>query len=122
MRFDFWRDKRVFITGHTGFKGLWLAKWLDALGARVTGYSLPPDGRSPYDSAGFSGRFRSVLGDVRDADALASAARDANPEVIFHLAAQAIVKTAFERPAETFSANVTGAVNLLEALRRSPGF
>jgi CDP-glucose 4,6-dehydratase len=121
LKFDLWRGKRVFITGHTGFKGLWLAKWLDMLGARVTGYSLPPDEYSLYENVSFGGEFRSVMGDVRDAESLASAAMDAEPDVIFHLAAQAIVKTAFERPAETFAVNVAGAVNVLETLRRLPG-
>jgi len=122
LKFDFWRDKKVFITGHTGFKGLWLAKWLDTLGARVSGFSLQPDGASLHEKIRFSGNFRDTFGDVRDVAALGRAVNDAAPDIIFHLAAQAIVRTAFERPAVTFSTNVMGTVNLLETLRASPGF
>jgi CDP-glucose 4,6-dehydratase len=119
---DFWRGKKVFLTGHTGFKGLWLAKWLDMLGARVSCYAMAPGETSMYEKIGFSGSFQSVYGDVRDAEALENAFRESGAGIIFHLAAQAIVGTAFEHPAETFCTNVAGTVNILEALRKSPDF
>jgi CDP-glucose 4,6-dehydratase len=120
MRYDFWRDKRVFITGHTGFKGLWLSKWLDSLGAKVTGYSLPPDGFSLYGDSAFSREFQSVFGDVRDKKNLGEALEGSRAGIVFHLAAQAIVREAWLNPGETFSVNVMGSVNLLDALRNLP--
>jgi len=117
MIYDFWRDKRVFITGHTGFKGLWLSKWLDALGAKVTGYSLPPDSFSLYSDSVFSREFQSVFGDIRDKQKLEEVVERTCPEIVFHLAAQAIVREAWTSPAETFSVNVIGSVNLLDTLR-----
>jgi CDP-glucose 4,6-dehydratase len=116
---DFWRGKRVFITGHTGFKGLWLAKWLDMSGAAVTGYSLPPDEYSLYGKARFSPGFNGRDGDVRDLESLREAFHAAQPDIAFHLAAQAIVGTAWKHPAETFAANVMGTVNFLQSVRET---
>jgi CDP-glucose 4,6-dehydratase len=121
LKYDFWDGKRVLITGHTGFKGLWLAKWLDELGAVVTGYSLPPDGNSLYEKVNFSGRFQNRFGDLRDIAELKEAVGLSRPEIVFHLAAQAIVREAWLHPVETFSSNVIGSVNLLEVLRGLPG-
>ncbi|MDR1133666.1 MAG: CDP-glucose 4,6-dehydratase [Synergistaceae bacterium] len=119
MKSDFWRGKRVFITGHTGFKGLWLAKWLDMSGAVVTGYSLPPDEYSLYEKVSFGSGFSDSEGDVRDLESLKKAMRAAEPEIAFHLAAQAIVGTAWKYPAETFATNVMGTVNFLESIRET---
>ncbi|MDR1965480.1 MAG: CDP-glucose 4,6-dehydratase [Synergistaceae bacterium] len=114
---DFWEGKRVLVTGHTGFKGLWLAKWLDMVGASVAGYSLPPDQYSLYWKLAFSGRFQNNFGDVRDADSLRKTVCSFKPEIVFHLAAHAIVREAWLDPAGAFSSNVMGTVNLLEVLR-----
>ncbi|MDR3165132.1 MAG: CDP-glucose 4,6-dehydratase [Synergistaceae bacterium] len=119
MKSDFWRGKRVFITGHNGFKGLWLAKWLDMSGAAVTGYSLPPDEYSLYGQVGFSAEFRDCEGDVRDLESLKKAMRSSRAGIAFHLAAQAIVGTAWKYPAETFAANVMGTVNFLQSVRET---
>ena len=118
----FWRDRRVFLTGHTGFKGSWLALWLGRLGARVTGYALaPPPPPSLYEVAGVEQDLESVLADVRDADALEAAMRHACPEIVLHLAAQPLVRMSYADPVGTFATNVIGTVNLLEAVRRTPG-
>ena len=120
MTRDFWRGRRVFVTGHTGFKGGWLSAWLIHAGSVVTGYSLPPD-TSPsfYDLCALGERMTSVYGDVRDADRLAALVREAQPEIVFHLAAQPLVRRSLREPAETFAVNVMGTVHLLEAARPS---
>jgi CDP-glucose 4,6-dehydratase len=111
--------KRVFVTGHTGFKGSWLCEWLIALGADVRGYSLAPSTRPAlFQQLRLSGRMGHGIGDVRDEEALFKAIRAARPDYLFHLAAQPIVRSAHARPAETWSTNVMGTVNVLEALRR----
>ncbi|WP_434632925.1 CDP-glucose 4,6-dehydratase [Chromobacterium sp. CV08] len=118
----FWRGRRVFLTGHTGFKGGWLSLWLHSLGARVHGYSLPPDGQpSLFGAADVGGRTTSTLADVCDAGALSAAMRDCGPSVVFHLAAQPLVRRGYADPLETFSTNVMGTANLLEAVRQCPG-
>jgi CDP-glucose 4,6-dehydratase len=119
----FWRGKRVFLTGHTGFKGGWLSLWLQHMGAEVHGYALPaPTSPSLFEAASVAqGMKHSVLGDLRDADALKAALADARPEVVFHLAAQPLVRRSYEAPAETYSTNVMGLVNLFEAVRATPG-
>lgn len=114
---DFWKDRRVLITGHTGFKGSWLVKWLDMLGARTLGYALPPDDYGVFRELRFSERASSIYADIRDSEALKSAIRRFEPEIIFHLAAQALVGTAREYPALTFETNLMGTVNLLESAR-----
>jgi CDP-glucose 4,6-dehydratase len=118
MHAGFWRGKRVFVTGHTGFKGGWLCLWLNRLGAEVAGYALPPDTRpSLFEAANIKSAVRSTFGDVRDAKALARALRAHEPEVVFHMAAQALVRRSYAQPAETFATNVMGTVNALEAAR-----
>jgi CDP-glucose 4,6-dehydratase len=116
---DFWRERRVLLTGHTGFKGSWLALWLQALGARVTGFSSGvPTRPSLFELAGVGEGMDSVEGDVRDARALDDALASARPEVVIHMAAQSLVRRSFAQPRETYEVNVMGTVNLLDAVRR----
>jgi CDP-glucose 4,6-dehydratase len=112
----FWKGRRVLVTGHTGFKGAWLALWLHALGAKVTGFGgAPPTAPSLYELARLDELVDDVRGDVRDADAVAAAARGV--EVVFHLAARAIVRAALDDPVATFEVNVLGTAHVLEAAR-----
>lgn len=114
----FWAGRRVFLTGHTGFKGSWLALWLGRLGAQVTGYALPPSTNpSLFDTVLAGQPLESVIGDVRDPAALSQALRQSRPEVVFHLAAQPLVRRSYENPAETYATNVMGTVHLLDAVR-----
>jgi CDP-glucose 4,6-dehydratase len=118
---DCWRGRRVFVTGHTGFKGAWLALWLQHLGAEVAGYSLPaPTVPSLFELARVERGMKSTLGDVRDLDALRREMAEFEPEVVFHLAAQALVRESYADPAGTYSTNVMGTVNVLESIRRCP--
>jgi len=117
-----WNGRRVFITGHTGFKGGWLALWLADLGAEVTGYALaPPTNPSLFEQARIGTRLRHIQNDVRDLAALEAALVSARPEVVFHLAAQPLVRDSYDIPVETFETNVMGTVNLLDACRRVEG-
>ncbi len=117
---DFWRGKRVFLTGHTGFKGSWLSLWLSRHGAVVTGYALePPTDPNLFELAGVVDDLHSLEADVRDAKRLASALEAADPEIVFHLAAQPLVRESYAEPIETFETNVMGTVNLLQAVRTS---
>jgi CDP-glucose 4,6-dehydratase len=110
--------KRVLLTGHTGFKGSWLTLWLAELGAEVTGYALPPETRPAlHQVIGAERLCRSVLADVRDADRLRDAVRQARPDFVFHLAAQSLVRVSYQRPVETVATNVLGTAHLLDALR-----
>ena len=119
---SFWRDKRVLLTGHTGFKGSWLALWLESLGARVTGIALPPITEpNLFDLAGIDEVTDSNLLDVRDAAGMAKATRNANPEIVFHLAAQPLVRASYKDPLETLSTNIQGTAILLDALRHLTG-
>jgi CDP-glucose 4,6-dehydratase len=116
---SFWKDRRVFLTGHTGFKGSWLSLWLDALGAKVTGYALePPTAPSLFDQAKAGAGVRSILGDIRDFARLKSALSECSPSVVIHMAAQSVVRRGYEDPIETYSSNVIGSVHLLEAVRQ----
>jgi len=117
----FWAGRKVFITGHTGFMGGWLALWASRLGAEVSGYALaPPTEPSFFAAVGLERRVAHRLGDVRDGAALTGAMTAAGPEIVFHLAAQPIVRTAYAAPVDTYATNVMGTVNLLEAVRLSP--
>lgn len=118
----FWAGKKVFLTGHTGFKGGWLALWLQQLGADVRGYSLPA-ATTPalWNVAGLNREVAGYLADIRDAKALTEAVQAFQPDVVFHLAAQPLVREAYRTPAETYDINVMGTVNLLEAVRQCPG-
>lgn len=119
----FWSGKRVFITGHTGFKGGWLALWLQSLGAKVHGYAL----NAPTDPHLFGvarvaeGMSNHTIADIRDADKFSAALQAARPEVVFHLAAQPLVRYSYTAPVETYAVNIMGTVNLLEAVRATPG-
>ncbi len=118
MNETFWQDRRVFVTGHTGFKGTWLCLWLQHLGAKVTGYALAPEtDPNLFDLASAGQDMESILGDVRDGGTLATALRDASPEIVVHMAAQALVRASYVKPVETFDTNIMGTVNLLEAVR-----
>lgn len=114
----FWCGKRVLLTGHTGFKGGWLALWLKTLGAEVTGIALPP-GTMPslFELACVADGMASHFCDIRDAAALASIVRDARPEIVLHLAAQPLVRASYRDPVATFATNVMGTAHLLDALR-----
>lgn len=115
---DFFRGKRVFVTGHTGFKGSWLCRILINAGATVTGYSLPPPTEpNLFSVAGLEDNMTSVIGDVRDRDKLMQAFYDAQPEIVLHLAAQPIVRDSYRDPAGTYETNVMGTVNILECVR-----
>lgn len=114
-----YRGRRVLVTGHTGFKGSWLTLWLAYLGADVTGLSLEPASPSLFRDANVAASCRATFADVRDPSALRQAVRSTRPEVIFHLAAQALVRQGYTDPAATFATNVFGVVNMLEALRGS---
>lgn len=118
----FWQDKKVFVTGHTGFKGSWLSLWLDSLGADVTGYALePPTEPSLFDLCRLKEIIHSVRGDVRDLDQLTSAMVKAKPEIVIHMAAQSLVRESYRIPVETYAVNVMGTVNLLESVRNCKG-
>ncbi|CAN7625510.1 CDP-glucose 4,6-dehydratase [Pseudoduganella sp. LjRoot289] len=118
MKPSFWQGKRVFLTGHTGFKGSWLSLWLQQLGAEVTGYALPaPSSPSLFDAAGVAQGMQSVAGDIRDADALRAAMLAARPDIAIHMAAQALVRYSYAHPVETYSTNVMGLVHFYEAVR-----
>jgi CDP-glucose 4,6-dehydratase len=119
---DFWRGKRVLLTGHTGFKGAWLALWLQRLGAQVTGIGLPPATTpSLFQLADIRGLVDSHFCDIRDADALAALVSRSHPDIVLHLAAQALVRASYQEPLTTFATNVQGTAHLLEGIRRCDG-
>jgi len=115
----FWKGRKVFVTGHTGFKGSWLCMWLKALGADVIGYALNP-ATSPnlFTAASVGEGMYSIIGDICDAEGLSKAMSEAKPDVVIHMAAQALVRYSYQYPVETYSTNVMGTVHLLEAVRR----
>jgi CDP-glucose 4,6-dehydratase len=115
----FWKDKRVFITGHTGFKGSWLTLWLNALGADVYGYSLePPTTPSLFLESAISDQISSTHGDVLSLESLMDNLRDSSADIVFHMAAQSLVRESYEDPVNTYATNVMGTVHLLEAVRQ----
>jgi CDP-glucose 4,6-dehydratase len=117
-----WSGRRVLVTGHTGFKGSWLSLWLHAMGAKVTGFALPPPSDpSLFEAARIGDLIDHVEGDIRDLTAVRAAVEKARPEVIFHLAAQPLVRLSYAEPVETYATNVMGTVHLLEAARQVPG-
>src|SRR5689334_6653837 len=119
MKPDFWRDKKVFLTGHTGFKGAWLALWLAQLGAKVRGYALdPPTDPSLFKLAKVDVGIASTMGDIRDADKLSREITSFAPDIVLHLAAQSIVLRSYEDPIETYGTNVMGTANVLNAVRK----
>lgn len=124
LRPDFYKNKRVFVTGHTGFKGMWLCKMLEMFGADVTGYSLPSpteEGGKVFHTLGIEHGMNSIIGDIRDFDSLKKAFDSARPEVVLHLAAQPIVRESYRDPVGTYSSNVMGTVHVLECVRQNEG-
>ena len=120
MKFSSYAGRRVLITGHTGFKGSWLALWLSRMGARVSGFALEADTEpSLYVQARLDERIESMIGDIRDPDLVAEAVAGFAPEIVFHLAAQPLVRRGYAEPLRTFGTNVMGTANLLEAVRRT---
>jgi CDP-glucose 4,6-dehydratase len=120
MNLGFWHGKTVFVTGHTGFKGGWLSLWLHRLGARVTGYALePPTQPNFFEVTELARSINSIIGDIRDLRALRQSLLRAKPQFVFHLAAQAFVRESYADPVETYSTNVMGTVNVLEAVREA---
>jgi len=114
----FWKGKKVFITGHTGFKGSWLCLWLHCMGAKVTGYALkPPTKPSLFELCKINKLVRSITADVRDAGSLKKAMLSAKPEIVIHMAAQPLVRESYRNPVDTYDVNVMGTVNVLEAVR-----
>jgi len=121
MNPQFWAGKRVFLTGHTGFKGSWLSLWLQSMGAHVTGFALaPPTTPSLFEVARVADGMQSIIGDVRDLTSLQKAMNDAKPEIVIHMAAQALVRYSYDNPVETYATNVMGTVHLFEAVRTTP--
>jgi CDP-glucose 4,6-dehydratase len=119
LNHSFWKNRRVFVTGHTGFKGSWLSLWLEALGAKAAGYALDaPTQPSLFEQADVARSIQSIRGDIRDFRRLKSVLAELRPEVIFHLAAQTVVLRGYDDPIETYSSNVMGTVHLLEAIRQ----
>jgi CDP-glucose 4,6-dehydratase len=117
----FWRGKRVFVTGHTGFKGAWLCAWLERLGAGVFGLSLPPDDEPRLGPMiGLDRRIETAFADLRDPEPVARAMTGFAPDIVLHLAAQSLVRRSYRDPVGTVATNVMGTINLLEAMRRTP--
>lgn len=117
----YWAGRRVFLTGHTGFKGAWLALWLSELGAEVTGFALAPEEPSLFRQIGLGTLVTHIEGDIRDAALVDRIMAEAQPEVVFHLAAQPLVRLSYEQPRETFATNVQGTAHVLDACRRVAG-
>lgn len=113
---SYYKGKKVFITGHTGFKGSWLLAWLDRAGAAICGYALPADSESLFEAISPQLKFQHVIGDIRDKDSLEKAILAFQPDFIFHMAAQALVRRSYEIPSETFDVNAVGTANVLEAV------
>jgi CDP-glucose 4,6-dehydratase len=121
MNPEFWKGKKVFLAGHTGFKGSWLSLWLQQLGAELTGYALqPPTDPSLFAIARVEEGMRSTIGDIRDFVKLQQAMLRAKPDIVIHMAAQPLVRLSYESPVETYATNVMGTVHLLESVRHTP--
>ena len=121
-KLGFYKGKKVFVTGHTGFKGSWLCRMLINAHAYITGYSLPaPTEPNLFSIADIERNISSVIGDIRDNEHLKAVFKDARPEIVFHLAAQPIVRDSYKIPVETYETNVMGTVNLLECVRTMGG-
>jgi CDP-glucose 4,6-dehydratase len=121
MLLDFYKDKKVFLTGHTGFKGTWLCNILLFAGAEITGYALePPTNPALFDQTGLEKRMCSIIADIRNRDNLVQAMQKVKPDIVFHLAAQPIVRYSYQEPALTYEVNVMGTINLLETVRFTP--
>ena len=119
MRKEFWNGKKVFITGHTGFKGSWLSLWLDSMGAIVRGYALPPvESHSLFYLARLDRSVDCYFGDIRDYAQLEASLLSFEPDIVFHLAAQPLVRESYRNPIETYETNVMGTVHLLECVRK----
>jgi CDP-glucose 4,6-dehydratase len=119
---SFWHGKKVLLTGHTGFKGSWLSIWLQILGAEVLGYGLPTSTQpNLFDLAKVSDRMNSVFSDIRDLERLCEVMAEFQPEIVIHMAAQALVRESYTHPVETYAVNVMGTVNILETVRRVGG-
>ncbi|TGN39969.1 CDP-glucose 4,6-dehydratase [Marinobacter confluentis] len=117
----FWRGKKVFVTGHTGFKGSWLSLWLQSMGAQVKGFALePPTAPALFNEAKVAEGMESEIGDIRDLAAVSNAMKAFNPDILFHMAAQPLVRFSYREPVETYSTNVMGTVHVLEAARHCP--
>jgi len=117
---QFWRGRRVLVTGHTGFKGGWLAHWLKRSGADVFGYSMePPSQPSLFAAAGIAGELQHRHGDIRDLPSVQAAFAEISPEIVFHMAAQPLVRPSYDNPVDTFSTNVMGTLHVLEASKRA---
>ena len=117
---DFYKGKKIFVTGHTGFKGSWLCKILKDAGAEVTGFALhPPTDPSIFEVANITDNMNSIIGDIRNYKELEKAFNEAKPEIVFHLAAQPLVRESYEAPAYTYETNVMGTVNILECVRKA---
>lgn len=122
MNHAFWKNKRVFLTGHTGFKGSWISLWLQAMGAKVTGFALAPNTTpSLFEEARVADGMTSIIGDVRDQAALQKALAEAQPEIVIHMAAQPLVRYSYTNPVETYATNVMGTVHLFDAIRQMSG-
>ena len=118
MNQDFWKDKKVFLTGHTGFKGGWISLWLNMMGARVKGYALePPIKNNLFDISNIGDITDSEINDIREYETLHKSFEQFNPEIVFHMAAQPLVRESYRDPVKTYSINVMGTVNLFEAVR-----
>ena len=122
MNAQFWQGKRVFLTGHTGFKGGWLSLWLQQMGAIVTGYALAaPTEPSLFEKADVARGMHSIIGDVRDAGHVKRAMAEARPDIVIHMAAQPLVRYSYANPVDTYATNVMGLIHVLEAVRATPG-
>ena len=114
----FWQNKRVLLTGHTGFKGAWMSLWLHSLGAKVQGFALaPPTSPSLFAEADLGKLINSTIGDVRDSSAVSNVVSKFKPEIVFHMAAQPLVRYSYDAPIETYATNVMGTAHLLESIR-----